>query len=150
MRHLKCGTTFASYFATIHNRASKELVDIIQTVGQRAYVGKVNMDRNAPDFYIEKTDEGCDHTENFIQHVLSLTSVGRSFLGNIKSKADSDTEGCKGENATVSDSSSSSEGTLRACLSSSASLLLLLLSSLSSLSLQKLIMSDLNDSALSV
>ena len=34
-RHLKCGTTFASYFATIHNPASKVLVDVIKTVGQR-------------------------------------------------------------------------------------------------------------------
>jgi cytosine/adenosine deaminase-related metal-dependent hydrolase len=79
-RHLKCGTTFASYFATIHTDACKVLVDVIGQVGQRAHVGKVNMDRNCPDFYIEETMKGCDATEHFIQHVLSLTTEGRSFL----------------------------------------------------------------------
>ena len=79
-RHLKCGTTFASYFATIHNEAGKVLVDVINQVGQRAFVGKVSMDRNSPDFYIEDTMEGCADAESFAQYVLSLSEAGRSFL----------------------------------------------------------------------
>ena len=47
-RHLKCGTTFASYFATLHLEASKLLVDVINSVGQRAFVGKV---RNMIDLF---------------------------------------------------------------------------------------------------
>jgi len=33
------------------------------TLGQRAYVGKVNMDQNSPDFYIESSaDESVKET----------------------------------------------------------------------------------------
>lgn len=42
------GTTTCSYFATLHLEASKLLVDIVREQGQRAYVGKVSMDRNSP------------------------------------------------------------------------------------------------------
>ena len=45
-RHLRHGTTFCSYFATIHVEATKELTRIARDMGQRVYVGKVNMDRN--------------------------------------------------------------------------------------------------------
>eukprot|EP00599_Poterioochromonas_sp_BG-1_P014386 CAMPEP_0173162778 /NCGR_PEP_ID=MMETSP1105-20130129/19519_1 /TAXON_ID=2985 /ORGANISM="Ochromonas sp., Strain BG-1" /LENGTH=617 /DNA_ID=CAMNT_0014082691 /DNA_START=170 /DNA_END=2023 /DNA_ORIENTATION=+ len=79
-RHLKCGTTFASYFATIHLNACKVLVDVINEVGQRAHVGKVSMDRNSPDFYIEETEEGGEAAEEFVQYVLSQTEVGRKLL----------------------------------------------------------------------
>jgi cytosine/adenosine deaminase-related metal-dependent hydrolase len=79
-RHLKCGTTFAAYFATIHNSGGKVLVDVIKRVGQRAFVGKVSMDRNSPDFYIEETVQGCQDAEEFARYVLSLTAVGSAFL----------------------------------------------------------------------
>ena len=82
-RHLKCGTTFASYFATIHNDACKILVDVITNVGQRAFVGKVNMDRNSPDSYIEETNDGCDKAEEFVKYVLSRTEQGQNFLTSI-------------------------------------------------------------------
>jgi guanine deaminase len=42
------GTTTCSYYATLHLEASKLLVDIVREQGQRAYVGKVSMDRNSP------------------------------------------------------------------------------------------------------
>jgi guanine deaminase len=45
LRHMKCGTTFASYFATIHKDATFVLADVIEELGQRAFVGKVSMDR---------------------------------------------------------------------------------------------------------
>jgi cytosine/adenosine deaminase-related metal-dependent hydrolase len=79
-RHLKCGTTFAAYFATIHNSGGKVLVDVIKRVGQRAFVGKVSMDRNSPDFYIEETVQGCQDAEEFARYVLSLTAVGSAFI----------------------------------------------------------------------
>lgn len=79
-RHMKSGTTFASYFATLHNDASKVLVEVINEVGQRAFVGKVSMDRNCPDFYIENTDDGCRDAEDFVRCVLSQTEVGNQFL----------------------------------------------------------------------
>ena len=44
-RHLKCGTTTCSYFASVHLEGTKVLVDVIRGLGQRAYVGKVRPPR---------------------------------------------------------------------------------------------------------
>ncbi|CAO3611155.1 unnamed protein product [Cunninghamella blakesleeana] len=67
-RFLRNGTTTCSWFATIHLEACKRLVDVIETLGQRAYVGKVNMDQNSPDFYIENTQDSLDRTKAFIEY----------------------------------------------------------------------------------
>lgn len=82
-RHLKNGTTFASYFATIHNQSAKILVDIITEAGQRAFVGKVSMDRHAPEYYLEDTDVAIAEAEDFVRHVLSLTESGKAFVAEI-------------------------------------------------------------------
>ena len=79
-RILKSGTTFVSYFATIHKKASKLLVDIVNETGLRAHIGKVSMDRNAPGYYVEDTEDGVTDEEDFIRYVLSLTEQGRAFL----------------------------------------------------------------------
>ena len=44
-RHLKCGSTFCSYFGTLHRSACEILADVVSVVGQRAFIGKVSMDR---------------------------------------------------------------------------------------------------------
>lgn len=49
-RHLKNGSTTVSWFATIHLEATKVLCEVADQAGMRAFVGKVNMDRNSPDF----------------------------------------------------------------------------------------------------
>ncbi|XP_064640330.1 guanine deaminase-like [Lineus longissimus] len=69
-RVLSHGTTTASYFATIHVDATLALCDIIDKCGQRAYVGKVNMDQNSPKYYSEETRQSADDTEEFIKRVL--------------------------------------------------------------------------------
>ncbi len=79
-RHLRNGTTFASYFATIHNSAAKVLVDVIEKAGQRAFVGKVSMDRNSPAFYTEETEKGLQDAEEFVRFVISRSPAGRDFL----------------------------------------------------------------------
>ncbi|KAJ3197919.1 hypothetical protein HDU83_000818 [Entophlyctis luteolus] len=71
-RLISNGTTTCSYFATIHLESTKRLVDIVQKYGQRAMVGKVNMDRNAPDYLCETTAQSLSDTEQFVAHVLSL------------------------------------------------------------------------------
>jgi guanine deaminase len=73
-RTLKCGTTTASYFATIHYEACTVLSDLVEEFGQRAYIGKVCMDKNAPDFYIESTQTSLDDTERFIKYVIGKNS----------------------------------------------------------------------------
>lgn len=54
---LSCGTTTACYFATIHKDSSVILAEVCKKLGQRAFVGKVNMDRNSPEGYIEASAE---------------------------------------------------------------------------------------------
>ncbi|GAA5811507.1 hypothetical protein MFLAVUS_004944 [Mucor flavus] len=68
-RFLLNGTTTCSWFATIHLGACKKLVDIIEGLGQRAFIGKVNMDQNAPEYYIESTEASLDDTRAFIEYV---------------------------------------------------------------------------------
>ncbi|CEP14878.1 hypothetical protein [Parasitella parasitica] len=70
-RFLSNGTTTCSWFATIHLEACKKLVDIVHQLGQRAFVGKVNMDQNAPEFYIESTQSSLKDTRAFIEYVQS-------------------------------------------------------------------------------
>ncbi|KAF9917794.1 hypothetical protein BX616_011273 [Lobosporangium transversale] len=68
-RSLRNGTTSACWFSTVHLDATKELVDVILKQGQRAYVGKVNMDRNSPDFLTETTEASVRDTRSFIDYV---------------------------------------------------------------------------------
>ena len=66
---LRCGTTTCCYFATIHEEATKVLVDVCYEYGQRAYVGKVCMDRNSPDYYCEKSaQESLDSTVRVVDY----------------------------------------------------------------------------------
>lgn len=60
------GTTRAVFFATIHNEATEILMEELNKVGISAYVGKVNMDRNSPDYLIETTEDSAKNTEDFI------------------------------------------------------------------------------------
>jgi guanine deaminase len=66
-RTLRNGTTTACYFGTIHLDACRLLAEILRSKGQRAYVGKVNMDRNSPDYYIESTQASIQDTIAFVE-----------------------------------------------------------------------------------
>lgn len=67
----KKGTTRSVLFGTIHNEASKILMDLLDEAGLSAYVGKVNMDRNCPDFYIEATEDSINDTEEFLKETIN-------------------------------------------------------------------------------
>ena len=74
-RTLRAGTTTAVYFATLHNDASIELARICDEKGQRAFVGRVSMDRNSPDFYVEKSTEAAIADETrFVEDMLARKS----------------------------------------------------------------------------
>jgi len=68
-RTLSNGTTTACYYATIHCDASKLLADLAKKFGQRAFIGKVCMDRNSPANYVETTESSLEDTERFIQYI---------------------------------------------------------------------------------
>ena len=53
----KSGTTRACIFATIHGPATELLMDLMEETGLKTMVGKVNMDRNAPDYLCEQVQK---------------------------------------------------------------------------------------------
>ncbi|XP_063769953.1 guanine deaminase isoform X2 [Pseudophryne corroboree] len=67
-RTLRNGTTTACYFATIHTDASIVLAEMASQYGQRAFIGKVCMDRNDTyPKYKEDTEESIRETKRFIE-----------------------------------------------------------------------------------
>ncbi|QIW95149.1 hypothetical protein AMS68_000667 [Peltaster fructicola] len=72
-RTLSHGTTTACYYATIHVPATNLLADICQTRGQRAFVGRVCMDRLSPDYYRDESVEcTVSDTQACINHVQKI------------------------------------------------------------------------------
>lgn len=69
------GTTRSVIFGSIHKESTQRLIDMLIEAGLGAYVGKVNIDRNAPEFYIENIEDSIRETEEFLQH-----NAGRSDL----------------------------------------------------------------------
>lgn len=70
---IRQGVTTASYYGSLHGPASKILADICLAKGQRALVGKCNMNRNSPDYYRDSsTEESLQVTEDFIRHVRTI------------------------------------------------------------------------------
>ena len=70
------GTTTACYFGTIHVESTKILANIIHSLGQRAFIGKVCMDQHSPQDYIEPSSEASvQATLDIIDHISSLNST---------------------------------------------------------------------------
>lgn len=79
-RTLLAGTTTACYYGTIHNAACDVLVGHLHRIGQRAFVGKVNMDRHSPDWYVETTEDSIKDTEVFVKKTLEVNKVNGNDL----------------------------------------------------------------------
>ncbi|RYP89197.1 hypothetical protein DL769_000167 [Monosporascus sp. CRB-8-3] len=74
---LKQGITTASYYSSMHAEATKILADLCLEKGQRAFVGKCNMNRNAPDYYRdESVESSLRDTEACITHIRAIDSEG--------------------------------------------------------------------------
>jgi guanine deaminase len=71
-KSLNSGTTCACYFATIHRESSLVLAQTVANLGQRAYIGKVNMDQNSPEFYKESLEQSIQETVEFIQAIKTI------------------------------------------------------------------------------
>ena len=70
-RHLMFGSTTCCYYGTVHLEATQRLVDIVEHIGQRAFIGKVNMDRNSPESLLESTRQSIDDTVRFVEYCKS-------------------------------------------------------------------------------
>ncbi|KAJ1527088.1 hypothetical protein ONE63_008628 [Megalurothrips usitatus] len=73
-RCLSAGTTLACYFATIHTESSLQLARCAVRAGQRALIGKVNMNINSDTAYNESTQSSFDDTHSFVDGVQQLQS----------------------------------------------------------------------------
>ena len=62
-------TTRACVFATTDPDATLGLMDMLEETGLKTFVGKVNMDRNAPDYYVEDTEDSLAETYAFLDAV---------------------------------------------------------------------------------
>ncbi len=56
------GTTRVCMFSSLHTDATLILMEELERAGISGYVGKVNMDRNSPDYYCETTEESKRET----------------------------------------------------------------------------------------
>lgn len=63
---VRAGTTRACVYGTIHTDTVLMLMDILERAGISAYVGKVNMDRNAPAALCERTQNSIDETKRWL------------------------------------------------------------------------------------
>ncbi|KAB8234227.1 hypothetical protein BDV23DRAFT_147163 [Aspergillus alliaceus] len=78
-RTLAHGTTFASYYGTIHVPATNLLATVCQKRGQRALIGRVCMDRKekCPDYYRDcSAEESVKLTRDVIAHIRSIDPHG--------------------------------------------------------------------------
>ncbi|MDD5945358.1 MAG: amidohydrolase family protein [Clostridia bacterium] len=60
-------TTRACMFGTLHTDSTIVLMDKLEKSGLKTMVGKVNMNRNSPDYLREDTDKSLADTERFVQ-----------------------------------------------------------------------------------
>lgn len=68
---LRFGTTRAVIFNTIHIESTDLLMSILDKFKLPSYVGKVNMDRNSPDFLQEITEKSLQDTKEWIENTIS-------------------------------------------------------------------------------
>ncbi|GAX18812.1 guanine deaminase [Fistulifera solaris] len=66
---LQRGTTSVVYFGTLDVVPCQQLVDAALQYGQRAWVGKVCMDRNAPTDYCQSTQQNLEETKQLVQYI---------------------------------------------------------------------------------
>ncbi|KAB8301286.1 hypothetical protein EYC80_003169 [Monilinia laxa] len=73
---IKQGITTVSYYGSLHGEATKILADICFEKGQRAFVGKCNMNRNSPLYYTDASVESSlEVTKEFISYVRHIDPI---------------------------------------------------------------------------
>lgn len=64
----KSATTRAVVFSSIHKNSTLMLMEKLEQSGLRTFVGKVNMDRNSPEHYVETTENSINDTVEWIEN----------------------------------------------------------------------------------
>ncbi|KAG2158465.1 uncharacterized protein EDB93DRAFT_1246310 [Suillus bovinus] len=82
-RIINSGTTTCCYYGSLHLEATKVLAGLVHAAGQRAFVGKCNMNQNSSPNYIEPSaQESVDTTLALIRHIEELpkAACGETLL----------------------------------------------------------------------
>ncbi|KAL7420713.1 hypothetical protein Q5752_004664 [Cryptotrichosporon argae] len=80
-RNLAAGTTTCCYYGTLHTEGTAVLADVCAEQGQRAFIGKCNMDRLCPEFYVERSAaDSLAATHAFLAHFAGLPPTVRPIL----------------------------------------------------------------------
>ena len=73
---VKSTTSRACIFGTLHKEATLLLMELLEDTGMKAYVGKVNMDRNSPEILREESvEEASKITEQWILEAERFDNV---------------------------------------------------------------------------
>ncbi|PFH51742.1 hypothetical protein AMATHDRAFT_40007 [Amanita thiersii Skay4041] len=73
---INLGTTTCCYYGSLHWEATSILADIVHEFGQRAFVGKCNMNREATEYYVEPSvDVSIANTHKLIDHIRALPQI---------------------------------------------------------------------------
>lgn len=76
----KQGTTRIVIFSSLHKDSTKLLLDYFIKSGLGAFVGKVGMDRNSPDFLIEDTKKSLEDTEEILKEYSNKSDIVKPIL----------------------------------------------------------------------
>ncbi len=76
----KSPTTHTAIFATLHNSATNILMDMLEDTGLHTFVGKVNMDRNSPEYLIQTTQTSILETKTWINDTLDKYTRTKPIL----------------------------------------------------------------------
>lgn len=76
----KNGTTRSVIFASVHKESTKYLLDLFIESGLGAFVGKVNMDRNCPDFIVEDSEASLAETLEIIEEYSGKSELVQTIL----------------------------------------------------------------------
>ena len=81
-RHMHlCATTRAAIFSSLHSPATELLMDKMEESGLVSFVGKVNMDRNSPDYYCEESAQASlEATERWICNTMDKYKNTRPII----------------------------------------------------------------------
>jgi len=74
------GTTTACYFASLYAEASTILAEKAAKVGQRAFIGKINMNTPRKDGYCESTEKSIENTVAFIKSIEQIGVNSTSYF----------------------------------------------------------------------
>lgn len=69
------GTTHVAMFSSLHLEGTLILMEELEKAGVSGYVGKVNMDQNAPDYLCERAEDSIRDTIQFVEASKRFTHI---------------------------------------------------------------------------